>query len=196
MIRKRVVIVGDGACGKTCLSVVFCQNEFPEEHIPTIFDSYLKTIEVDDIFVELQIIDTAGEEDYDRLRPLSYAGVDVIILCFSIDNPDSLANIQEKWAPELRYFCKKIPFILVGNKLDLRSDANVLQTLKKTNSHTVKYEEGMKICKKIKAISYLECSAKYTMGVKNLFLQAAHIALTSNTKSNSGICSCFSGNKQ
>ena len=53
--------------------------------------------------VELALWDTAGQEDYDRLRPLSYPDTDVILMCFSIDNPDSLENIPEKWTPEVSH---------------------------------------------------------------------------------------------
>ena len=70
--------------------------------------------------VELALWDTAGQEDYDRLRPLSYPDTDVILICFSIDSPDSLQNVVEKWTPEVRHFCPKVPVILVGNKRDLR----------------------------------------------------------------------------
>merc|ERR1711884_577940 len=60
--------------------------------------------------------DTAGQEDYDRLRPPSYPDTDVILMCFSIDSPDSLENIPEKWTPEVKHFCPNVPIILVGNK--------------------------------------------------------------------------------
>lgn len=66
--------------------------------------------------------DTAGQEDYDRLRPLSYPDTDVILICFSIDEPDSLENIPEKWTPEVKHFCPNVPIILVANKKDLRFD--------------------------------------------------------------------------
>lgn len=53
--------------------------------------------------VELALWDTAGQEDYDRLRPLSYPDTDVILMCFSVDSPDSLENIPEKWTPEVSF---------------------------------------------------------------------------------------------
>ena len=81
--------------------------------------------------MELALWDTAGQEDYDRLRPLSYPDTDVILMCFSIDSPDSLENIPEKWTPEVRHFCPNVPIILVGNKKDLRNDENTKRELMK-----------------------------------------------------------------
>lgn len=72
--------------------------------------------------MELSLWDTAGQEDYDRLRPIAYPETDVILLCFSIDSPDSLHNVPQKWAPEVRHYCPTVPIILVGNKKELRND--------------------------------------------------------------------------
>uniref|UniRef100_A0A8C0LTY0 Ras homolog family member C n=2 Tax=Canis lupus familiaris TaxID=9615 RepID=A0A8C0LTY0_CANLF len=90
MPSGRNVIVGDGACGKTCLLIDFSKDQFPEVYEPTVFENYVADIEVDGKQVELALWDAAGQEDYDRLRPLSYPGTDVILMCFSIDSPDSL----------------------------------------------------------------------------------------------------------
>ncbi|VEL32280.1 unnamed protein product, partial [Protopolystoma xenopodis] len=130
-IRKKLVIVGDGACGKTCLLIVFSKDQFPEVYVPTVFENYVADIEVDSKQVELALWDTAGQEDYDRLRPLSYPDTDVILMCFSIDSTDSLENIVEKWHPEVKHFCPNVPIILVGNKRDLRNDERARHELAK-----------------------------------------------------------------
>jgi GTPase SAR1 family protein len=61
-----------------------------------VFENYVADVEVDGKHVELALWDTAGQEDYDRLRPLSYPDSHVILICFAIDSPDSLDNVQEK----------------------------------------------------------------------------------------------------
>src|SRR6185312_12482140 len=93
---RKLVVVGDGACGKTCLLIVFSSGTFPDMYIPTVFENYVSTIGVDGKNVELALWDTAGQEDYDRLRPLSYPDANVVLICFSIDHPGSLANVWEK----------------------------------------------------------------------------------------------------
>jgi len=176
-IRKKLVIVGDGACGKTCLLIVFSKDQFPEVYVPTVFENYVADIEVDGKQVELALWDTAGQEDYDRLRPLSYPDTDVILMCFSIDSPDSLENIPEKWTPEVRHFCPNVPIILVGNKKDLRSDPGTVRELSKMKQEPVKQEDGRSMAEKIGAFGYLECSAKTKDGVRAVFETATRAAL-------------------
>ena len=176
-IRKKLVIVGDGACGKTCLLIVFSKDQFPEVYVPTVFENYVADIEVDGKTVELALWDTAGQEDYDRLRPLSYPDTDVILMCFSIDSPDSLENIPEKWTPEVRHFCPNVPIILVGNKKDLRNDEGTKRELAKMKQEPVKYEEGTSMCAKVNAHGYMECSAKTKEGVREVFKAATEAAL-------------------
>ena len=132
--------------------------------------------------VELALWDTAGQEDYDRLRPLSYPDTDVILMCFSIDSPDSLENIPEKWTPEVKHFCPNVPIILVGNKKDLRNDGNTIRELQKMKQEPVKSEEGRAMSDKICANAYLECSAKTKEGVREVFEQATRSALTTKKK--------------
>ncbi|KAK6319537.1 hypothetical protein J4Q44_G00107480 [Coregonus suidteri] len=176
-IRKKLVIVGDGACGKTCLLIVFSKDQFPEVYVPTVFENYVADIEVDSKQVELALWDTAGQEDYDRLRPLSYPDTDVILMCFSIDSPDSLENIPEKWTPEVKHFCPNVPIILVGNKKDLRNDEHTRRELAKMKQEPVKPEEGRDMANRISAFGYMECSAKTKDGVREVFEMATRAAL-------------------
>ncbi|KAK9404576.1 rho-related GTP-binding protein RhoC [Crotalus adamanteus] len=176
-IRKKLVIVGDGACGKTCLLIVFSKDQFPEVYVPTVFENYIADIEVDGKQVELALWDTAGQEDYDRLRPLSYPDTDVILMCFSIDSPDSLENIPEKWTPEVKHFCPNVPIILVGNKKDLRNDEHTRRELTKMKQEPVKPEDGRDMANRINAFGYLECSAKTKDGVREVFEMATRAAL-------------------
>ena len=121
--------------------------------------------------------DTAGQADYDRLRPLSYPDTDVVLMCFNIDSTDSLENIQAKWVPEVHHFCPNVPFILVGNKIDLRNDENKKQELIEKKQEMVRPEVGQAMAEKIGAFCYLECSAKTKKGVREVFETATRAAL-------------------
>ncbi|KAG8708243.1 GTP-binding protein Rho1 [Ceratobasidium sp. 394] len=140
-LRLKLVIVGDAPCGKTCLLIVFSKGVFPEVNVATVFENYVADVEVDGMHIELALWDTAGMDGYERLRPLSYPDSNVILICFSIDSPDSFDNIEEKWVPEVKHFCPGLPFILVGCKKDLRRDPWTIDELRKTNQRPVTTEE-------------------------------------------------------
>lgn len=78
------------------------------------FDNYSAPMVVDQISVSLGLWDTAGQEDYDRLRPLSYPQTDVFLICFSVASPSSFENVTSKWYPEIKHHCPDAPMILVG----------------------------------------------------------------------------------
>ncbi|GAK66918.1 small GTPase-binding protein [Moesziomyces antarcticus] len=181
-IASPLVIVGDGACGKTCLLIVFSKGTFPEVYVPTVFENYVADVEVDGRHVELALWDTAGQEDYDRLRPLSYPDSHVILICFAVDSPDSLDNVQEKWISEVLHFCQNLPIILVGCKKDLRHDPKIVDELRKTSQRPVSAEEGMAVAQKIGAVRYLECSAKTGEGVREVFEHATRAALVQRSR--------------
>ncbi|KAI8847894.1 GTP-binding protein rho5 [Chytridium lagenaria] len=176
-IRRKLVIVGDGACGKTCLLIVFSRNQFPDVYVPTVFENYIADVEVDGKHVELALWDTAGQEDYDRLRPLSYPDSHVILICFSVDSPDSLDNVMEKWISEVLHFCSGLPILLVGCKKDLRNDPRVIEELRRNNQSPVTTQQGMAVAEKIGAYMYLECTAKHNDGVREVFEHATRAAL-------------------
>jgi Ras homolog gene family, member A len=164
--ERKLVIVGDGGCGKTSLLMVYTKKEFPEEYVPTVFENYVADVVLDKKRVQLALWDTAGQEDYDRLRPLSYPDTDVVVLCFALDAPASLENIQEKWATEVSHFCgPSVTKILVGLKSDLRADSSQDRQL-------VSQEHGQSMAQKIGAYKYIECSAKYGENVEQVFQEA------------------------
>ncbi|XP_059188520.1 rho-related GTP-binding protein RhoA-C-like [Centropristis striata] len=176
-VRKKLVIVGDQACGKTCLFTVFSKDQFPEVFVPTVFENYVVDIELDGKQVELAFWDTSGQEDYPRLRPLNYPDTDVILMCFSFDSPDSLENIPEKWAPEIKQFCPNVPIILVGTKKDLQNDEHTRRELAKMKQEPVKSDEARDMANRMNAFGYVECSAKTKDGLKEVFEMAARAAL-------------------
>ncbi|KAJ1798785.1 GTP-binding protein Rho1, partial [Coemansia sp. RSA 2399] len=151
-------------------------------YVPTVFENYVADVEVDGMKVELALWDTAGQEDYDRLRPLSYPDSHVILICFAIDSQDSLDNVQEKWISEVLHFCQGLPIILVGCKKDIRTDHAIIDELAKSGQRPVTQEEGADVAQKIRAHKYLECSAKTGEGVREVFEQATRAAIIAAPK--------------
>eukprot|EP01115_Flamella_aegyptia_P002796 TRINITY_DN139_c1_g1_i1.p1 TRINITY_DN139_c1_g1~~TRINITY_DN139_c1_g1_i1.p1 ORF type:complete len:191 (-),score=43.34 TRINITY_DN139_c1_g1_i1:65-637(-) len=173
----KLVVIGDGAVGKTCLLISYAKKEFPKDYIPTVFDNYVVNLTAGEQNIELGLWDTAGQEEYDRLRPLSYANANVFLLCFSIISPVSFENVTAKWYPELMHFCPEVPFILVGTKCDVRNDATELEKLRQQGQSPVSTEQGMELSKKLKAIKYMECSAKTQEHLKDVFDEAVRAVL-------------------
>ncbi len=123
------------------------------------------------------MIETPGIPDFDRVRPLSYANVQIVLICFNVDEPQSITNVVEKWNPEIRHFCVRCAVILVACKIDLRDDPEIISRLKQQGEKPIKTKTGKKIASKIHADAYVECSARTHQGVQELFTTAARLAL-------------------
>jgi len=191
--RVKLVVVGDGAVGKTSLLIRFATGEFPNEYVPTVFENYTAQMKRETDVILLHLWDTAGQEDYDRLRPLSYPGADVVLLCFSTISQASYDAIKEKWAPEVHHFIPSIPHILVGTKIYLREEKHPDPNSGKFEPIT--NEQGQRMANEIKAVKYMEVSSKTGRGVQDVYNEAVGMVLrdregpqstTNIDKSNSG----------
>eukprot|EP01088_Endostelium_zonatum_P021559 TRINITY_DN859_c0_g1_i1.p1 TRINITY_DN859_c0_g1~~TRINITY_DN859_c0_g1_i1.p1 ORF type:complete len:213 (-),score=48.63 TRINITY_DN859_c0_g1_i1:158-796(-) len=180
----KCVVVGDGAVGKTCMLMSFSNNTFPQEYVPTVFDNYNTAIMVDDSAYNLGLWDTAGQEEYDRLRALCYPQTDVFLICFSLVTPSSFENVKIRWWPELKQHCPDTPYILVGTKLDLREDTTAMETLKKQKLEPIESAQGANLATEINAAAYVECSAMTQKGLKLVFDEAARAVIKSAATNN------------
>jgi len=182
--RIKLVVVGDGAVGKTSLLISYATKKFPTDYVPTVFENYTAQMKDGNENILLHLWDTAGQEDYDRLRPLSYPGADVVLLCFSTVNRASYESIREKWYPEVNHYVPNIPHLLVGTKVDLRDSETA-------DPHTTQYEpitaeEGKEMAKSINAASYIEVSAKLRKGLDKVFKVAVQCVMEARGVTNAG----------
>jgi Ras-related C3 botulinum toxin substrate 1 len=174
MQTVKLVVVGDGAVGKTCLLITYTSQKFPTQYVPTVFDDYSANVKVDKTIISLGLWDTAGGEEYNRLRPLSYPGTDIFLICFSVASPKSFENVTGKWWPELTHHCPGVRALLVGTKTDLRDDVETLDKLREKGLEPVTREQGETLAHELLGSSrnYMECSARALQGVDQVFDQA------------------------
>jgi len=146
-VEFKVVMLGNGGVGKSALTFRFIQNKFVESYNPTIEDSYRKQIKIDGHNIVLDILDTAGQEEYTELREVYMRGGEGFIIVYSITDEKSFKEVTEFRDRTLRVKDKeKVPMLLVGNKADLDSQ-RVVSTL-----------EGEELAKKW-GIPFMETSA-------------------------------------
>eukprot|EP00484_Ammonia_sp_Unknown_P025576 CAMPEP_0197029838 /NCGR_PEP_ID=MMETSP1384-20130603/9203_1 /TAXON_ID=29189 /ORGANISM="Ammonia sp." /LENGTH=200 /DNA_ID=CAMNT_0042459077 /DNA_START=101 /DNA_END=703 /DNA_ORIENTATION=+ len=187
----KIVCVGDGAIGKTSMLIAYRTNEFPTEYVPTIFENVTieKTIQLDEnkeATMYLDLWDTAGQEQFDRLRILAYKdNVHVFLLCFSLEDLTSFKNLETKWIPEIKQYAAHSTLILVGTKSDLQDQTNPLIDPKAIEEYR----------KKCGAAAYVETSAMQRKNVDLCFETAIrHFVQGSNgehaSKKNVD-CSCL-----
>jgi Rho family protein len=173
--------------------------------VPTVFENYVTDCRVDGRSVQLALWDTAGQEDYERLRPLAYSKAHVLLIGFSVDTPDSLSNVKHKvrrglpnvqyqslifgqWIEEANERCPGVPIILVGLKKDLREDPLAIEEMRKKSLKFVTTKEGNETGAAIGARKYLECSSLTGEGVDDVFEAATRAALLTFDKRKSSCC--------
>ncbi|KAL1073036.1 hypothetical protein V6Z11_D11G193600 [Gossypium hirsutum] len=172
----KCVTVGDGAVGKTIRldtklrsfdiwKVMMLRMCSPFDYVPTVFDNFSANV----------VFWATGQEDYNRLRPLSYCGADVFILAFSLISKASYENVSKKWIPELKHYAPGVPIILVGTKHDLREDKQFF--IDHPGAVPISTAQGEELQKLIGSPAYIECSAKTQENVKAVFDAAIKVVL-------------------
>lgn len=202
-LNLKCVVVGDGAVGKTSMLLCYTTNTFPTDHMPTIFDNYSKNVTMrDGRVVNLGLWDTAGQDEYADFRPLSYSAADCFIVAFSLCDRESFRNVEQKWLNELRSKAPKTPIVLVGTKLDLRGGGgggNSYNSKRgggsmgdrlsndmraggggsngEEESEPISEAEGQALARRIKAVSYVECSSLVQTNLSLVFEEVieAHV---------------------
>lgn len=154
----KVIMVGSGGVGKSALTLQFMYDEFVEDYEPTKADSYRKKVMLDDQEVQIDILDTAGQEDYAAIRDNYFRSGEGFLCVFSITEAESLAAAQELREQILRVKNdENIPFLLVGNKTDL--DDRRVVTFDAAKEQADQWR-----------VPYVETSAKTRHNVNNVFI--------------------------
>uniref|UniRef100_A0A6B2LAC8 RING-type domain-containing protein n=1 Tax=Arcella intermedia TaxID=1963864 RepID=A0A6B2LAC8_9EUKA len=177
----KVVVVGDGAVGKTTFLISLTLGCFPTDYIPTTLDNYNAVYPLEGRNISLGLWDTAGQSDFDNLRPISYKSADVVLLFYSVVNPTSAENIKEKWLTDARMYCPDVPFFLIGTQIDQRENQKILHELQERNLKPLTKADGKKLAKEINAITYMECSAKdNATGYRDIFDEVLRYVICAN----------------
>jgi len=156
----KVVVVGDGAVGKTTFLFSFAMDCVPSEYVPTTFDNYSAQYELEGRSIALGLWDTAGQSDFAKMRPISYKQTDVYLVFFSVVNPTSFENVRDHWIHEVREHSPNVPFFLIGTQVDQREEKSVIKALSDRKEKPITEKEAKKLAKDVGAVDYIEISAK------------------------------------
>jgi len=157
----KLVIVGGGGVGKSAITLQFIQSYFVTDYDPTIEDSYTKQCVIDDIPAKLDILDTAGQEEFSAMREQYMRSGEGFLLVFSVTERSSFDEIYKFHKQILRVKDRdEFPMLMVGNKVDL--------------PRVVSEEDAQQLARQLK-IPYIECSAKNRMNVDNAFYELVRV---------------------
>jgi len=160
MQSVQVVVVGDGAVGKSTFLISFTLDCFPQEYVPTVFDNFTTVYQLENRPISLGLWDTAGQEDFVFLRPMFYPGTDIFLVFYSVAMRPSFENVKDKWIPEFKLTCPHTPFFLIASQIDLREAKN---------PNHVTSKEGKKLAKECGAEEYFELSSKDSSSFRGIW---------------------------
>eukprot|EP00026_Physarum_polycephalum_P016791 Phypoly_transcript_17792.p1 GENE.Phypoly_transcript_17792~~Phypoly_transcript_17792.p1 ORF type:complete len:213 (+),score=26.77 Phypoly_transcript_17792:91-729(+) len=173
----KILVMGDGAVGKTSFCIAAVTGAFPQEYIPTIFDNTLAKIVGTDKTAFLSLYDTVGRGDYFKLRRLTYPNAKVILMCYSVISPASFENIGREYKEEFKLM-PGVPVILVGTKGDLRTDKEMIERLAEKRLSMITEKQAQDLADSFGFVCSMECSALKNTGVQEIFNKAIEVALS------------------
>ncbi|KAG2173829.1 hypothetical protein INT43_005249 [Umbelopsis isabellina] len=177
-INRKIVVCGDYQCGKTSLLNVMTTGYFGQLYEPAVFDCHYRDATIDGQEVGVSMVDTKSTDEHEHSCGVHFSNAHVILMCFAVDNRESLDNIMYRWLDIVQEYRPNVKIVLVALKCDLRDDEATIMKLQQINQHPVLYEEGLATARSINAVRYLECSAKHNRGVNECFEQAAKVAMS------------------
>lgn len=185
--ERKVVIVGDSGAGKSALILTLSNTDhaFPDMlYIPrNLVDQVVIPASKDGVNYSLEIWDTAGSEDYNRLRPLIYPQTDLFVILYSIANLSSYEKVIDKWIPEITLHAPGIPWILMATKVDLRDDQQTIDSVKERFQRPpVTTEEGQAFATHHGAAGFLEVSAISGYGLQEAIEEIMTVLTAPGTK--------------
>ena len=157
--QKQIVFVGDCTSGKSALILRLCHDLFADSYIPTRFDSHSADFTCNHGSFKLTLLDTSGDQDKSEVRKMAYQGCDAIVLCFDLTEKSSFESIEQRWLPELSTLPLSTPIYIAGCKKDAA----------KADKPAVSDKQVQELAEKVGAAAYIECSAKTSESVEQLF---------------------------
>ncbi|ORY71913.1 small GTPase superfamily, partial [Pseudomassariella vexata] len=176
--RLRFVFVGDSACGKSSMLLRFYRDTFTQAWLPTQYELFNKTVDVDGQDFDLELWDTSGNIELNQLSLLSYLAWDGVFLCFSVNSDKKFTNAQTKWINSIRMHCPGAPVFLLGLKKDTRVGSGMWAPLFPTWETRIGASEGSMAAHAMGTVKYMECSAKTGEGVDRIFEEGVRIVQT------------------
>jgi len=172
LMRYKMILFGNEGVGKTSLVERFINDKFEQNYLATLgYNVYEKRILHNDTLISLMIYDIGGQERFSALRKQYAKGANTAFIVFDVTDPNSFTSII-KWKTDLNEFAGPIPFIIIGNKIDLETERQVTK------------EEALKLCTLLGALAYYETSAKTGKGIEDAFY---HLTIMTYTCYSTGI---------
>ncbi|KAG2372910.1 hypothetical protein C9374_013032 [Naegleria lovaniensis] len=187
-LQFRVIVNGNPGVGKTCFLFAKSYNlrHSDMEYIPTVYENFIWQYTKGQDQIDLDLWDTAGQPDYDKLRVLCYPNASLFCLCFSVEDISSVRNLYHKWIPEIQTHCPNTPILLMGCKTDIRSNVEVCSRVRiKDLWRPLSFQDGEEIARALGCVTYVETSYVTMEGfddITEIFVNVLYVHAKANVK--------------